>query len=55
LISRTYLEGALTAENLLWRDLASGLIELLAVEAWARHWSAVLRTARPLLAERRRG
>jgi len=42
LIDRPYLEGALNAESLLWRDLASGLIELLAVEAWARHWSAVL-------------
>lgn len=58
LIDRAYLESALNAENLLWRDLASGLIELIAVEAWARHWSQVLATktaTRPWLAERCHG
>jgi len=38
LVERAFLEEALTAESLLWRDLAMGLIELLAVEAWARRW-----------------
>ena len=42
LVDRAYLEGALTVETLLWSDTALDLIELLAVEAWARHWSQVL-------------
>lgn len=43
LVDRPYLEGALTPESLLWRDLTSSLVELLAVEAWARHWQAARR------------
>ncbi len=42
LLDRPYLEGVLTTETLLWSDAALDLIELVAVEAWARRWSAVL-------------
>jgi asparagine synthase (glutamine-hydrolysing) len=38
LVDRPFLEQALTAESLLWRDLTPSLFELLAVEAWARKW-----------------
>jgi asparagine synthase (glutamine-hydrolysing) len=43
LIDRPYLEDALTLESLLWRDLTSSMVELLAVEAWARHWQGAAR------------
>jgi asparagine synthase (glutamine-hydrolysing) len=38
LVDRPFLEQALTAESLLWRELTPSLFELLAVEAWARNW-----------------
>ncbi|HEY2707197.1 MAG TPA: asparagine synthase C-terminal domain-containing protein [Caulobacteraceae bacterium] len=41
LVDRSFLEQALTPESLLWRDLNSNLVQLLAVEAWARHWQGV--------------
>jgi asparagine synthase (glutamine-hydrolysing) len=42
-VDRPFLEDALTPENLLWRNLAVSLVELLAVEVWARRWHGAVR------------
>lgn len=42
LLKRALLEETLTAEKLLVTDLGPAVIELLAIEAWARRWSAAL-------------